>query len=89
MRYANGNGPVNTENRCGIRTIFVDGLKKGIAVMPHRGRNNWSDWGLSNSITTDLTKGNHVISIKYMPENENMNISTNHVLIDEVRVTQL
>lgn len=89
LRYANGNGPVNTENRCGIRTIFVDGLKKGIAVMPHRGRNNWSDWGLSNSITTDLTKGNHVISIKYMPENENMNISTNHVLIDEVRVTQL
>lgn len=89
LRYANGNGPVNTENRCGIRSIFVDGSDKGIVVMPHRGRNNWNDWGLSNGLLVDLTKGQHTISIKFLPENENMNISTNHVLVDELRLTKV
>ncbi|MDE7135238.1 MAG: hypothetical protein K2N91_01275, partial [Muribaculaceae bacterium] len=89
LRYANGNGPVNTENRCGIRSIFVDGNDKGIVVMPHRGRNNWNDWGLSNGLLVDLTKGQHTISIKFLPENENMNIATNHVLVDELRLTKV
>ncbi len=89
LRYANGNGPVNTENRCGIRTISVDGSDKGIVVMPHRGRNNWNDWGLSNNLLIDLTKGKHTISIKFLPEDENMNISTNHVLVDELRLTKV
>lgn len=89
LRYANGNGPVNTENRCGIRTIYVDGVDKGIVVMPHRGRNNWSDWGLSNSLLMDLTKGRHMVTIKFLPEDENMNIATNHVLVDELRMTKV
>lgn len=89
LRYANGNGPVNTENRCGIRTIYVDGVDKGIVVMPHRGRNNWSDWGLSNTLLMDLTKGRHMVTIKFLPEDENMNIATNHVLVDELRMTRV
>ncbi len=89
LRYANGNGPVNTENRCGIRTICVDGRDIGIAVMPHRGRNNWNDWGLSNTLLMDLPAGRHTLSIKFLPEDENMNISTNHVLIDELRLSKV
>ncbi len=88
LRYANGNGPVNTENRCGIRSIFVDGKNTGIVVMPHRGRNNWNDWGLTNSLLVDLTPGEHTISIAFLPEDENMNIDTNHVLVDELRLTK-
>ena len=34
VRYANGNGPVNTENKCAIRTLTVDGRKEGLLVMP-------------------------------------------------------
>ncbi len=88
LRYANGNGPVNTENRCGVRSIFVDGKEAGIVVMPHRGRNNWSDWGLTNSLLMELPKGRHTVSIRFLPEDENMNIATNHVLVDELRVTK-
>ncbi len=89
LRYANGNGPVNTENRCGVRTIFVDGVDQGIVVMPHRGRNNWNDWGLTNSLSVNLTKGPHTLTIKFLPEDENMNIATNHVLIDELRMKMI
>ncbi len=88
LRYANGNGPVNTENRCGIRSIYVDGEYAGIAVMPHRGRNNWNDWGLTNSLLIDLEPGVHTVAIAFAPENENMNITTNHVLVDELRLTK-
>ncbi|MCM1452383.1 MAG: hypothetical protein NC102_08985, partial [Clostridium sp.] len=48
LTYANGNGPVNTENKCAIRTISIDGRRAGVVVMPHRGVGNWSDWGRTN-----------------------------------------
>ena len=50
VRYANGNGPVNTENKAAVRTLSVDGVDAGMGVMPQRGGANWDDWGLSNSI---------------------------------------
>ena len=89
LRYANGNGPVNTENRCGIRTVSVDGVPTGIVVLPQRGRGNWDDWGFSNSLLLNgLTPGEHVITISYLPENENMNITTNHFLLDHITLTK-
>ncbi len=88
IRYSNGNGPVNTENRCAVRTVFVDGYKAGIAVLPQRGRANWDDWGTSNSLTVNLTPGTHELKIVFLPEDENMNIETNHALIDGVTLTK-
>ena len=90
LRYANGNGPVNTENRCAIRTILVDGQPAGIVVMPQRGRANWSDWGYTNSLLLpDLTKGKHTVTILYDPATDtNMNRATNHALLDALRLTR-
>ncbi|MCC8119628.1 MAG: hypothetical protein LIP09_12900 [Bacteroidales bacterium] len=82
--YSNGNGPVNTENKCAIRTILVDGQKAGIVVMPHRGVANWNDWGNTNIVELRLPAGTHSITIAYLPENENMNLGTNHALIDRL-----
>ncbi len=87
LRYANGNGPVNTENKCAIRSVLVDGKKVGTVVMPHRGSGNWNDWGLTNRLKVNLTKGTHKIEVKMLPEDENMNIKTNHALIDEIQIT--
>lgn len=84
LRYANGNGPVNTENKVAIRTLLVDGRKAGTIVMPQRGVGNWNDWGLSSRVSIPLTAGNHVLEIAYLPEDENMNIATNHALLDAV-----
>ena len=88
LRYANGNGPINTKNRCAIRSVFVDGKKVGIAVMPQRGQGNWSDWGMTNSLDVDLTAGPHVVTIKFEPTDENMNRKVNHAAIDHVRLTK-
>lgn len=86
VRYANGNGPVNTENKAAIRTLTLDGSKAGTVVMPHRGVANWNDWGMSNSVVLPLGKGSHTLGIIYLPEDENMNIQTNHAIIDKIVV---
>ena len=89
LRYANGNGPVNTENKCAIRTILVDGKRTGTVVMPHRGVGNWNDWGYTNTVEARLTPGRHTITIQFLPENENMNFQVNHALIDQVTLRRL
>ncbi len=87
--YANGNGPVNTENKCAIRTIEIDNSPVGTVVMPHRGVANWNDWGLSNSVVINLNKGKHELKISFRPENENMNLQTNHALVDRVIIKKI
>lgn len=82
--YANGNGPVNTENKCAIRTIEIDGIPTGTIVMPQRGVGNWNDWGMSSSVKVPLGSGQHKIAVTFRPENENMNLSTNHAAIDRM-----
>lgn len=87
--YANGNGPVNTENKCAIRTVTVDGTRAGVIVMPHRGVANWDDWGTTNPVHARLDKGANTITISFTPDNENMNLTTNHALIDRIILTPL
>lgn len=88
-RYANGNGPVNTENKCAIRTVVVNGEKVGTVVMPQRGVGNWDDWGETNFVTVYLEKGNNKIELEFRPENENMNLITNHALIDRLTLRRI
>lgn len=89
FRYANGNGPVNTENKAAVRTLLVDGQKVGTIVMPQRGVANWSDWGMTNTVRIPLTAGEHTFTLEYRNEDENMNINTNHALIDEIHVEKI
>ena len=84
VRYANGNGPVNTENKSAVRTLSVDGVDAGMVVMPQRGVANWDDWGLSNSIRVTLPQGRHVLRLTLRDCDENMNLHTNHALVDAV-----
>ena len=87
--YANGNGPVNTENKCAIRTVTVDNAKAGTIVMPQRGVGNWNDWGRTNRVIVPLKAGQHKLGIEFSPEDENMNLSTNHALIDRIIVEKI
>lgn len=89
FRYANGNGPVNTENKCAIRTVLVDNHEVGTIVMPQRGVGNWNDWGTTNTLQVRLTPGRHVITLRYYPKNENMNFSTNHAIIDRLTLRRI
>jgi len=86
-RYANGNGPTNTENKCAIRTLFVDNSRVGVQLFPHRGKEEWSNWGFSNALRVKLKAGRHMLKLVFMPENENMNIEVNQAMLDYVRCT--
>ncbi len=84
VRYANGNGPVNTENKAAIRTLRVDNQKVGTIVLPQRGVANWDDWGLSNTVIVELPAGVSTLTIAFEPSDENMNLATNHALLDAI-----
>jgi hypothetical protein len=86
FRYANGNGPTNTENKCAIRTLLVDQNPINAVVFPQRGKEEWSNWGFSNSLKVPLTKGEHIISISLEEANENMNGDINQAMINFVRI---
>ena len=89
FRYANGNGPINTENKCAIRTLNIDNKFSGTIVLPQRGKGEWSDWGHTNSVKAGLSKGRHIISLVFKPANENMNGDINQAMIDNVQVIKL
>ncbi len=87
FRYANGSGPINTDNKCAVRSVMIDGSTAGVVVMPQRGEENWQDWGYSSAIHATLSKGRHDISIRFDKYDDNMNGSINKALLDAVRVT--
>ena len=57
--------------------------------MPQRGVANWDDWGMSSSVRVPMTPGRHTLTIEYLPEDENMNIATNHAIVDRVVLERL
>ena len=89
IRYANGNGPINTENKCAFRTITIDNKTNGTLVFPQRGKDEWSNWGWSNPLKVPLTKGSHHISIHFENWNENMNGEINQAMLDCVRLIKM
>ncbi len=89
FKYANGNGPINTENKCAIRTLVADDMFAGTVVFPQRGKEEWSIWGFSNAVKVKLTKGNHLIVLQFKDANENMNGDINQAMIDYMRLIKL
>ena len=89
FRYANGNGPTNTENKCAIRTFNVDGQFAGTFVFPQRGKEEWSDWGFSNVNLVKLTKGAHEFQLSLEDWNENMNGEINQAMLDYLRLIRI
>lgn len=89
VRYANGNGPVNTDNKCAFRNLAVDRDKAGTIVFPQRGKDAWSNWGWSNPIKLQLSKGRHSIALCFENFNENMNGKVNQAMLDCLRVLRL
>ncbi|MFN0047828.1 MAG: MGH1-like glycoside hydrolase domain-containing protein [Cytophagales bacterium] len=89
FRYANGNGPTNTENKCAMRTLKIDNLGLGTIIFPQRGTNEWSNWGYSNIAKVSLKKGDHLLSLSFESWNENMNGEINQAMIDHLRIVKL
>ncbi|MDX2184216.1 MAG: hypothetical protein SFW08_09550, partial [Gemmatimonadaceae bacterium] len=89
VRYANGNGPINTEDKTALRTVRVDGRDVGVVVMPQRGGGAWSQWGWSNRLLLRLVPGVHVVELRYDALDRNMHGVINDALLDLVRLTRI
>ncbi|GAC1587903.1 MAG: hypothetical protein NVS3B25_04200 [Hymenobacter sp.] len=89
FRYANGNGPTNTNNKCALRTLRRGSQLLGTVVLPQRGVQEWSNWGFSNPILVRLEKGTHPLTLAYEPANENMNGEVNQAMLDYLRVKKV
>ncbi|MGH2647891.1 MAG: hypothetical protein ACRDE8_10005, partial [Ginsengibacter sp.] len=89
FRYANGNGPTNTENKCAIRTLIIDGKKSGTFIFPQRGVDEWSNWGFSNPVHVYLKKGKHIILLSFETYDENMNVNINQAMLDYLQITKI
>jgi len=89
FRYANGNGPVNTENKCAIRSLFVEKKRAGVLVFPQRGTDEWSNWGYSNSLPVMLQKGKQIITLRLEDANDNMNESINEAMLDYLQLMRM
>jgi hypothetical protein len=89
FRYANGNGPINTDNKCAMRSFYFNGQRIGTAVFPQRGQGQWSNWGFSNAFVMKLKKGRYPASLILEPANANMNGSVNQAMLDEVRIIRI
>jgi glycogen debranching enzyme len=88
FRYANGNGPINTDNKCALRNLNVNGKFVGAMVFPQRGKDEWSNWGYTNIIQVILQKGKNEIALSFEKNNENMNGEINQALLDEMLMTK-
>jgi len=89
FRYANGNGPVNTENKCAIRTLSIDKKTAGTVIFPQRGKEEWSNWGFSNAVQVQLSGGKHVVTLSFAPANENMNEEINQAMLDYLQLVRI
>lgn len=83
-RYANGNGPVNTDSRCALRNLYVNNRFSGVLIFPQRGKDEWSNWGYSNMLPVQLSKGQNKLTIVFEDNNENMDGEINQAMLDEV-----
>ncbi|RAK68159.1 MGH1-like glycoside hydrolase domain-containing protein [Hymenobacter edaphi] len=89
FRYANGNGPINTSNKCALRTLKADGRAIGTVVLPQRGVDEWSDWGYTNPVFATLSEGVYTFELTLEPSNENMNGAVNQAMLDQLRLTRI
>ncbi|HMI07470.1 MAG TPA: trehalase family glycosidase [Flavobacterium sp.] len=89
FRYANGNGPTNTENKCAIRSLKEKDKFLGTFVFPQRGVQEWSNWGFSNGVKVYLEKGKHNLVLVLDPANENMNGAVNQAMLDYLRLVKI
>jgi len=89
FKYANGNGPLNTDNKCAIRTLTVDGKRTGAVIFAQRGVDAWTDWGYTNSFMKKLSKGSHTFVISFERSDNNMNLDINTALLDSIRLIKV
>lgn len=89
FRYSNGSGPWNTDNKCALRSLYVNDQYSGSMIFPQRGKDEWSEWGYSNARVVSLNAGKNMLKLSLDPWNTNMNVEVNTAMLDAMRLIRL
>ena len=85
-RYNNpGSGDALSNNTCGVRSVYIDGVDSGTFVLPVQQTSTVGGWGRSSYLKTYLAPGVHSIKVFMDTGNwydRNMNITSNNVAYD-------
>ncbi|AFG37033.1 hypothetical protein [Spirochaeta africana] len=87
FRYANGNGPINTENKAALRSVYIDNGERHTLLMPQLGE--WQRWEYSNSIVATLDAGSSEVVVRYEDLDRNMHGRINGAWIDHLQVVRI
>jgi hypothetical protein len=58
-------------------------------IFPQRGKDEWSNWGLTNVEYVTLKKGENLLTIRYEDFNRNMDGEINEFLLDCIYLQRL
>jgi hypothetical protein len=85
--YANARGSLYSDLTCGIRMLYVDGVKAGINVFPNRhfaggspavyATDGWDYWGWTSPQSLELKAGKHRLILKCESDADNMSRKVN------------
>lgn len=89
FRYSNGSGPWNTDNKCALRSLYINEMYTGSMVFPQRGKDEWSEWGYSNARIVALNAGKNTFRLALEPWNTNMNVEVNTAMLDALRLLRM
>ena len=64
--------------------LYVNGVKAGINIFPHRGTGEWDNWGWTVPEKLELKKGNNVFVLKWESDADNMDLHINDLKIREL-----
>ena len=87
--YLNAQGAINTDNKCAMRTLKLGGKEVGTVVFPQRGEKEWINSGYSNPIIVELDAANHVFSLVFEEQNNNMNGAINTAVVQIGRLRKI
>ncbi|MEM9362319.1 MAG: glycogen debranching protein [Bacteroidota bacterium] len=88
VHYSNGSGRWNTNNKCAIRSFSVNDTYEGVLIFPQRGKDEWSEWGFSNSVEVSLIAGTNLLKIHFEDWNNNMDVDINTAMLDYLRIIE-
>jgi len=87
FRFSNGSGDFTTEDKCALRSLYVDDRYTETLVFPQMGsKGQWDRWEISLSKPIRLIKGKHILKLRLDPGNENTNGLVNDFYLDRIDI---
>ena len=96
--YANARGTLYSERTCGLRMLYVDGVKSGLNVFPNRhwasgspaklATSGWDIWGWTTPHRIYLTAGRHILTLKEESDADNMSLKVNDFMLKGYTLTE-